>query len=204
MSSTSLSGTPEVPEPVARLVDVMAGFDASWCLCGGWALDAWLGRQTREHHDVDIAVFEPDLPALARHLDGWSLVAHDELDPDSDQPWTGRRLRLPAHVHCRLDGFVIDVQVGRRVDDRWQIARTPRVSRAIAASVIDVAWGLPALVPELVLYYKAIERRDKDDIDFAATLPKLTPQQASWLHRAVARGRPEHLWLPRLTDAAGG
>ena len=203
MSGISSIGTVDVPEPVARLIGVMSGFDASWCLCGGWALDAWLGRPTREHHDVDIVVFEPDLPALARHLAGWSLVAHDELDPDSTQPWRGRRLRLPAHVHSRLDGFEIDVQVGRRVGGRWQLSRTPRLSRAIATCVTDIAWGIPALAPELVLYYKAIDRRDKDDIDLAAALPQLAPHQMRWLHRAVARGCSEHPWLPRLTAPDG-
>jgi lincosamide nucleotidyltransferase A/C/D/E len=32
---------------------------------GGWGVDALLGAQTREHHDLDVLVLREDLPALA-------------------------------------------------------------------------------------------------------------------------------------------
>ena len=46
-----------VPETLARVADLMSAFRPKWSLCGGWAADAWLGRQTRDHADIDIAVF---------------------------------------------------------------------------------------------------------------------------------------------------
>jgi hypothetical protein len=46
----------------------MSSFPAPWALCGGWAIDAWLGRQTREHGDVDVSVFLQDQRALFEHL----------------------------------------------------------------------------------------------------------------------------------------
>lgn len=36
---------------------------------GGWGVDALLGRQTRSHEDVDIAVQHKDVPALRRLLE---------------------------------------------------------------------------------------------------------------------------------------
>jgi lincosamide nucleotidyltransferase A/C/D/E len=36
---------------------------------GGWGVDALLGRQTRSHEDVDIAVQHKDVPALRKLLD---------------------------------------------------------------------------------------------------------------------------------------
>jgi len=36
---------------------------------GGWAVDAVLGRQTRPHNDLDIAIEASDLPALRRFLE---------------------------------------------------------------------------------------------------------------------------------------
>jgi len=35
---------------------------------GGWGIDALLGKQTRDHNDLDITVQEKDLPALMRHV----------------------------------------------------------------------------------------------------------------------------------------
>ncbi len=177
----------------------MAGFDAAWCLCGGWALDAWLGRQTREHHDVDIAVFEDDLASLRpppRRLAASSPMTSST--PTATEPWTGRRLLLPAHIHARSGDYEIDVQVNRRTGDRWLISRSPRITRSLRSSVTDVAWGLPALVPELVLYYKAIDLRDKDGPDLANVAPSLTKKQVDWLRASIARTQPDHPWLPRL------
>jgi hypothetical protein len=93
----------------------MSTFARPWCLCGGWAIDAWLGKQTRDHLDVDICVFIEDQRALFEHLAGWNLVAHDAETEDalqanpgatrpSDELWDGRQLKLPAHIHARPPG----------------------------------------------------------------------------------------------------
>ena len=71
-----------------------AGVDA-WA-AGGWAVDALVGRQTRPHRDLDLAVDERHVPALLRLLeaDGF-LVTVD---------WTPVRLELTAP-----DGRIVDV-----------------------------------------------------------------------------------------------
>lgn len=89
-----------VPRPVAYVRDLLLGFAPSWLLCGGWAADAWLGRQTRDHFDVDIAVFHHDQSAIFQHFPDWALVGHDPNVPDeTTEPWNGRHLDLPAHIH---------------------------------------------------------------------------------------------------------
>src|SRR5690606_7406427 len=54
--------------------------------------------------DIDISVFLDGQHALFAHLDGWNLVAHDATLPDSREPWDGRPLELPAHIHARPPG----------------------------------------------------------------------------------------------------
>ncbi len=35
------------------------GFEHSWCVSAGWAIDLFLGRNTRERCDLDVSVFNP-------------------------------------------------------------------------------------------------------------------------------------------------
>jgi hypothetical protein len=41
--------------------------------------------------------------------------------------------------------------------------------------------GVPILVPEIVLLYKANELTEKDEADFRSALPQLTPSRKAWL-----------------------
>nr|WSW69509.1 aminoglycoside nucleotidyltransferase [Streptomyces sp. NBC_00995] len=79
------------------------GVDA--CVGGGWSVDALLGKQTREHSDLDVWV-------PAAHLD-LLFVAFGEAGADrifpwpGDRPWNfvlhdGVRLRVDLHLYERL------------------------------------------------------------------------------------------------------
>ncbi len=204
MSAISSHGTSDVPEPVARLVERHGRLRRALVPVRRLGPRRLARRQTREHHDVDIVMFEADLPALARHLEGWQLVAHDELDPDSTQPWTGRRLRLPAHVHSRLDGYEIDVQVGRRSGDRWQLSRTPRLTRSMPASCIDDVAGACRL------WSRRSSSTTRPSTCVTRTTPTSQPRFLSSLSSrlagcpALSPARIPNTRLPRLTDAGGG
>jgi hypothetical protein len=194
----------------------MSAFRPGWSLCGGWAVDAWLGRQTRDHPDVDIAAFQDDQHAIFDHLAGWHLIAHDpQVADDSSEPWDGRRLDLPAHIHARspdargrlpdhLDapaqaGFALEVLLNERSGGDWIFSREPRIAVPLRRCVRQSAWGLPTLVPEVILFYKAKEPRPHDELDFLALLPHLTDEQRDWLRDAVSLVHPVHPWLTQLS-----
>ena len=161
-----------VPEPLTRVADLMSTFRPKWSLCGGWAVDAWIGRQTRDHADIDIAVFQDDQRSIFEHLAGWQLIAHDpQVAGDTSEPWDGRRLILPAHIHARsphsrrslpdrLDapaqaGFDLDIQLNERSGRYWIFSQEPRVARSLRRGVRQSAWGVPTAVPEVLLLYKS-------------------------------------------------
>jgi hypothetical protein len=189
----------------------MSGFPAPWALCGGWAIDAWLGRQTRDHGDVDFLVF--DQRALFDYLGGWQLIAHDtEVDGDTAEPWNGRPLTLPAHIHGRLDrgeglpengialpqdGFVLDIQLNERSGGEWILSREPRISLPLEDSIRRSSWGVPTVVPEVLLFYKAGELRRRDKLDFLTILPNLAGEQREWLRSAISL--VGHPWLSQLS-----
>ena len=63
-----MSGPFAAPLQVAQ---AMAGFRRPWFIAGGWAIDLFLGRVTREHADIEIAVLRTDQQFLRQHLRSW-------------------------------------------------------------------------------------------------------------------------------------
>jgi hypothetical protein len=135
---------------MTRTAELMAGYPRRWFLCGGWAVDAWLGKQTRPHLDVDIAVFHDDQHALFQHLTGWDLIGHDpNVADDSPDPWTGRRLDLPAHIHASnpaLHGVELDIQLNAVIEGRWVCREQPLIAHQVNGRTIS-PWQLPTAPP---------------------------------------------------------
>ena len=52
-------------EAAVELYEVMRGSGIRCWVMGGWGVDALVGMQTREHHDLDVLVLGQDLRALA-------------------------------------------------------------------------------------------------------------------------------------------
>lgn len=217
MSTSTPHAPQQVPDAVAPVIGAMSAYPAPWALCGGWAVDAWLGRISREHGDVDVAVFVQDQHVLFDHLHGWQLVPHSaDWSGDSNERWDGRPLDHRAHFHGRIDngepvppagplwpaqGFILDVQLNDRTDDAWTVHHDPVIAVPLEDAVRVCPWGVPAVVPEVLLFYKSRDLRRRDRDDFEALLPALAPRQRAWLTSAIARAG--HPWLPQLLAAAG-
>ena len=60
-------------DEMRKVADVFGGYARPWFIAGGWASDLFLGRVTREHEDVDVAVLRPDQFALREHLRAWDV-----------------------------------------------------------------------------------------------------------------------------------
>jgi len=204
------------PEPVVRVAELMAAFGAPWALCGGWAVDAWLGRTTREHGDIDFSVFAQDHAALHAYLSPeWQMVAHaQDWDPaNGNEVWDGRRLEPPAHLHARSghpplpedpilrteQGFELDIQVDECQGDEWVLCREPRIALPVAEAVRPSPWGVPAAAPEVLLFFKSRELRRRDKADFAALAPMLDRERRAWLRAALERAG--HPWVRELSAA---
>lgn len=195
----------------------MASYPGDWLLCGGWAVDAWLGGVTRSHGDIDVVVFEDEQQLAFEHLRDWDMVAHDALDPTQERdPWDGRTLTLPAHVHARprdqaspanllrwvtppykplADDENVELIINERRDGRWLLDAAKGIDIAWQDAVAESPWGLPTAVPEVLLFYKATDYRAQgrekprphDQQDFDALFPHLAPPARRWLEEALER-----------------
>jgi hypothetical protein len=186
-----------VPQNVARLLE---GLQCRWGVAGGWALDLFLDRVTREHQDIEVAIFRKDQLILREYLSsrGWSLeyVRKGQLFP-----WpTGERLELPVHeIWCRPpdDGPLhrLEVLLNEANDDAFVFRRDSRITAPVDRTFIQSTSGIPVLAPEIVLLYKSRRPEEpKERLDFSNTLGALSAERRQWLFESLAMGDPEHPW----------
>lgn len=216
MDERLVTAQADLPKPLALAAEHMAGYRHDWFICGGWAVDLMLGRQTRDHLDVDIAVFEDDQRALHSHLEGWHLLGHDDaVADDCPDQWDGRWLTPPAHVHANTStmlGTELDIQICPRTRDKWVLvtgATEPRINLPMTECRGESRWGeLPVVSAVVILYFKALAPRwrmqprqaprPQDEADLDTLLPTLDPTQRHWLRQAIAANEPTHRWLTKL------
>jgi hypothetical protein len=179
----------------------LKGVDAAWAVVGGWAIDLFLGRKTRTHDDLEIAIPRSAFDAMRRHLSGYRL----HVVGDGEVRRLGAVAPFPQDKHqC----WVLDEEAGKwRVDimsepgdaSIWRFRRDERINAPREWMIARSESGIPFLVPEAVLLFKAKNNRPKDEDDFANCLPELTQGARDWLRNALQRVHPEHVWLERLT-----
>ena len=190
------------PFDPAKVVEVMHGCDVPWWVAGGWALDLFLGSETRPHADLDIAMLRRDQAALRDHLKEWDLRY---ATPDHRlEPWQqGRLLKLPLHaIWARRTPeapWLCEFLLSDEAEGCWVFGGSPSVRLPLAEVGQPATSGLPILAPEIVLLFKADDPKPKDEADFEAVVPRLSPLRREWLANAIQHCHPGHRWIPRLS-----
>lgn len=141
----------------------MAGFEAPWGICGGWALDLVARKQTRQHRDVDVAVFRHDQVLLRRYLveRGWWLEIADNgrlsvwdadrsIDPPLHSIWASNQ---------RFDPTFVEFLLNERDATDFIFRRDPSVKFPIDQAFVITASGIPVLAPDIVNLYLATDKR---------------------------------------------
>ncbi len=181
--------------PVSK---AMRDYSQPWWVAGGWAIDLYLGYQSRPHRDIDIAVLRRDQQALRRHLQGWHFT---KIVNSISFTWPEQeQLELPVHeVYADNGGERLEFLLNEAAGDTWLFRRNKAISAPIERITRQSATGIPFLSPEVVLLYKAKSPRAHDRADFKSTLPKLEPIAKSWLVSALQICHPSHEWLSDLS-----
>lgn len=186
------------PQDAARR---LSGVDAPWHVSAGWAIDLFLGRQRREHEDLEIAVpadrfhdvaaalGELDFHVVTRGIAEPVATATAGLMEEIHQTWG---LDSPANV-WRIDVFREPYD-----GDEWVARRDESIRLPYDELIEHTADGIPYERPEVVLLFKAKHARPKDESDLAAVLPRLAPTRRRLLAAWIEQVHPGHFWLGDL------
>ena len=200
----TIAATPELlrwePLTVEQVWDVLRGVSVPWWIAGGWALDLFMGRQTRAHNDIDIAVYRDDLDALRPHLAGWEIFIA-EGGAFTPLP-AGAPLRAGSHeLWCRErghDAWQLEILIEERRGDRWVYRRNESIGLQWMDIGRETSSGVRYIRPEIQLLYKSKQARAQDESDLITVLPRLDVAQRGFLAASLSLVAPDHRWLARL------
>ena len=184
---------PWTPQEAAAL---LAGVGVPWYVVGGWAIDLYLGFESREHEDLEISILREDFPVIRSrladfrfHVAGDGEVRELGLDalppPDKYQNWV---------LDVDANKWRVDIMLSPGDRDTWICRRDASIT-VPRREIIGSRDGIDYLKPEAVLMFKAKYKREKDMADLQACLPRLAPSARRWLRQVLDRIHPGHEWL---------
>jgi hypothetical protein len=173
-----------------------------WWIAGGWALDLFLGKVTRAHHDLDVGIFRSDTAGVVTSLSGWeffeakdgvlSALASDAAPrKEVNSLWGKRANRAQWELELMFD---------ESDDKSWLFRRDVRITRPLSGAIRRNPEGIAYLAPEIQLLYKARATRPKDQADFDQVVPHLARESRTWLRESLLSVEPEHVWIAMLDE----
>ncbi|MER5510044.1 hypothetical protein ABT052_32620 [Streptomyces sp. NPDC002766] len=182
-----------------QVAERLAGVGTPWCVVAGWALDLFRGERSRPHGDLEIAV---PAAGFAEVRDRFSEYAFDAVGRGRIWAEAGAEALAATHqtwLRDRASGrFLFDVFREPHEGDTWICRRDESLRLPYDVIIERTAEGIPYLVPELVLLFKAKNTRPKDHADFDGVLPLLSQARRDALSKWLSRMRPGHPWPAAL------
>jgi hypothetical protein len=179
----------------------LAGVRAPWWVAGGWALDLFLGRQSRSHHDFDVGILRRDVLEVIAQLSSWEFFESKDglLVPLLSTPprcavnslWG--RPRGGTH-------WLLELMLDESDRDAWVFRRDQRIRVSLKTAIRHTSRGVPYLAPELQLLYKSRVIRPQDQADFECAAPLLGTPARAWLRESLRTIDPNHRWLAQLNS----
>jgi hypothetical protein len=179
---------------------ILRAVDAPWWIAGGWAIDLFVGRQTRAHKDLDVGVRRVDASRIIAALSGWEFFEAKQGSLVPLAPGMAPRAgvnslwgRPVGEPHWNLELLLDDSD-----ESDWIFRREPSIRRPLATALCATPDGTPYLAPEIQLLYKARDLRPEDQSDFDHAAPRLDRAAVRWLRDGLSRLLPQHPWLLAL------
>ncbi|MBU5442202.1 hypothetical protein [Paenibacillus sp. MSJ-34] len=189
-----------LPISVTEIHEIFSNIPVTWCIAGGWALDLFLGHQTRKHADIDVVLLREEQRTAFDYLcKDWQLYKarngtlelweEGELLTETKDIWVSKDRNSP---------WAFQIMLIETIQGSWVYGREKSVHRPLADIIASTQEGIPYLKPEIQLLYKGggAEIRDKDHGDFQTVFPHLTSQAKEWLKASLQRQFPHrHEWV---------
>ncbi len=171
---------------INNVASLMENYQRDQAICGGWAIDLFLGKVTREHKDIDLFIWRKDQLYAQRYFlrRGWKLqVAYGgELRKWEKDDF----LELPKHgIWCKHETHqpdFVELLLNDCNETHFLFRRDKSIRLPLEQVILQSDSGIPYLAPEIVLLYKSNNTEDEgNQHDFEVCFPELAKNQQQWL-----------------------
>lgn len=152
---------------------VMSGFNKKWFFAGGWAIDLFLRKETRDHHDIEIGIFREDQIKLKQFLSTWNFK---KVFKGKFISWDDEYLELPIHeilATNHANDYELEILLNECDAENWKFRRDLKISYPLQSVIMHSETGIPYLASEIVLLYKVIKMIFINDISLYFTWDKM-------------------------------
>ena len=211
-------------ELIIRLNEFMQNMGVDYAICGGHAIDLFLGEKTRPHKDLDVAVYWSDRDKIVQHMlnEGWEIYEPCGTEYLHKIKDVANQKRIKTNIWCvkpcnahykftehEKDMLAVDFDNAEQIeldyieflfntkkDGHFLYARNNDMKMTMD-NAINKLDGIPYLAPEFVLLYKSTAADNPDyQLDFSNASLKMNERQAAWLKNALSIMFPNgHKWL---------
>lgn len=166
-------------------------------IAGGWAIDLFIGKETRIHSDIEIAIPRNEQLLLKKYLREYELkYVNNGVFFD----WRNQFLELPIHeIHGTYKKQKIEILLNEIDNNNWIYRRINGVELTVDKLLKYSKDNIPYLCPEVVLLYKAKINKEKDKLDLKNTILKLDLASKNWLINAIQKEDKNHKWLSLIS-----
>jgi len=167
----------------------MSKFGFTWFIAGGWAIDLFLGRETRLHEDIEIGIYRNSQMKLYKYFEKqnkYYINNKSLIGKHIKTEWNKEYLRLPIHeIYVEYKDLEIEILLNERDEENWVYRRNEKIKLNEKLAIKLTRDEIPYLSPEIVLLFKTKEMRDKDIEDFNNAVPEMDISQVKWLIESI-------------------
>lgn len=198
------------------------GFE--YAFCGGWAIDLFIGTETRKHGDIDILAYWQERDTLIEYMQSLGFSVYEMLGGGKAHHITdiNYQIKSKRNIFCctpdcelvclsktdETDIYFIDFKhIGQtklnfieflfNTGDNTSLfyARNHDIKLALSDAILYND-SLPYLAPEMCLLYKSTDtEREGYQSDYDNACLKMNQRQKRWLDEALTVMYPEgHKW----------
>jgi len=169
-----------------KINDLMKNYYEKWFICGGWAIDLFIGKETRKHNDIEIGILRKDQNKLWEYFGNYEIFYVNNMNNYEKILWDGEYKNLPIHeFNCKIGELNLEILLNECDENNWIFRRDNNIKFNLNEIVKIYENNIPYLIPELVLLYKLSNLKEKDKMDFKNIIPYLSNEKINWLNQYI-------------------